>query len=209
MNNSDYEEWKNIHQPWELKYHQNSNFRWPGSESIWNEQWDNVFSLFGKLTKDLFNKQSILIDIGCGSRPALKWFNSGYIYNIDPLLSDYLKIPQLSPHWSNFDDKQLISDPAEKFQNQLKNKADFILCWNVLDHTFDHETILENCANYAKKGSLFLLGTDLGAKKHLGHPGIPNREKFIDRLDSDFETLEYSRAGFKRSRTDSFLLRRK
>lgn len=206
---SEYEEWKNVHQPWELKYHQNGNFRWPGREHLWDEQWNNIFSLFAKFTKDKFTENDVLLDIGCGSRPALQWFNQGYIYNIDPLLSDYLKITQLQSHWQPFSEEQLISEPAEKFQEHLENKADFILCWNVLDHTYDHNQIVMNCYKYAKKGSLFLLGTDLGGKKHIGHPGIPNRQVFIENLNNYFEVIEYSRGGFKTSRTDSFLLKKK
>lgn len=204
-----YKEWKEIHQPWELKYHQRRNFRWPGREHVWDEQWDNVFSLFAGMKKDQFNDSHTLIDIGCGSRPALQWFNSGKIYNIDPLLDDYLKIEPLSHFWSSYDQSQLISRPAEEFQPNLENKADFVLSWNVLDHTYDYKTIISNCAKYCKKNSLFLLGADVGGNPHIGHPGIKNRTEFLDSLSNHFDILKHSIRGFKRLRTDSVILRRK
>lgn len=208
MNNT-YEEWKNKHQPWELKYHQQGNFRWPGREHLWDEQWDNIFKHFGELDKDTFNDDDVLVDIGCGSRPALQWFNKGIKYNIDPLLSDYLKISKLEDHWKPYTLSQLISEPAEKLQENLVNKCDFVLCWNVLDHTYDWKEILKNCYSYLKKDGIFLLGTDVGGHDHIGHPGISNRDEFLLHINSLFNITKYTRGGFKRSRTDSLILTKK
>lgn len=207
--NKNYNEWKNIHQAYELKYHQQGNFRWPGREEIWDEQWDNIFSLFAKQSKDQFTDDSTLIDIGCGSRPALDWFTHGKKYNIDPLLNDYLKIDVLKGHWNSFSEDQLISAPAEDLQSSLVQKADFILCWNVLDHTYDWQKILNNCYQYLKPTGTFILGTDHGGKEHIGHPGINNSEDLFQEIESMFNTKYYSRKGFKRSRTGSWVLTKK
>lgn len=205
----EYKKWKEVHQPFELSYHQHGNFRWPGRENIWDEQWNNIFSLFGKQKKDQFTDNQVLIDIGCGSRPALSWFEKGKQYNIDPLLEDYLKIEKLQQYWEPFTKDQLISAPAEELQTQLINKADFILCWNVLDHTYDWKKILNNCFEYLNSDGVFLLGTDHGGKEHIGHPGIQKSEELFKELDSKFKTIDYSKAGFKRCRIGAWLLAKK
>jgi SAM-dependent methyltransferase len=205
----EFKRWQEIHQPFELKYHQQGNFRWPSREPLWDEQWENVFSLFGELKKDSFSDSDVLLDVGCGSRPALQWFNCGQKYNIDPLLDEFLKIKQLYHHWENFDEKFLISSPAEELQPDLINQCDFVLCWNVLDHTFDWKKILHNCWEYLKNDGIFLLGTDHGGKEHIGHPGIPNSKEFFDEIERWFYKQKYSKAGFKRCRTSAFLLKKK
>ncbi len=209
LSNNSYLNWKNTHQAFELNYHKHSNFRWPGRESEWNEQWNNIFELFGEFSKDSFSSESILLDIGCGSKPALEWFNNGIKYNIDPLLQEYLKIKQISHYWETFNKEQLINAPAEELQNNLINKCDFIICWNVLDHSYNWRKILENAANYLNKNGVFLLGTDHGHKSHIGHPGIENSQELFDQINNLFVINKHVKRGFKTCRTSAFILQKK
>jgi len=202
--------WEQTHQPFELRYHQHSNFRWPGREALWDEQWNNVFGLFGGLNPESFTDNEVLLDVGCGSRPALQWFKHGLKYHTDPLLAEYLKIKQMQPHWENTDAEHLISAPAEECQEKLVDKCDFVLCWNVLDHTYDWREILHNCHAYLKQGGLFLLGTDHGGKEHIGHPGIPSSQVFLQVLNTLFiQEKSANRNAFKNCRTSAFLLRKR
>jgi 2-polyprenyl-3-methyl-5-hydroxy-6-metoxy-1,4-benzoquinol methylase/Zn-finger protein len=207
--NSPYYYWQKIHQNFELNYHKQNNFRWPGRELEWNEQWNNVFEFFGEFKKDSFSCENVLLDIGCGSRPALQWFEEGIKYNIDPLLQDFLKIKELNQHWENYSENQLINAPAEELQEKLVNKCDFIICWNVLDHSYNWKKILENCVAYLKTDGIFLLGTDHGYKPYLGHPGIENSNEFFEKVNELFIVNKYTKRGFKTCRQSAFLLKKK
>lgn len=208
--NNSYQEWKNIHQPWELRYHQGPNFRWPSFEKKWQFQWDNVFREFGGFEKKSFSEQDILIDVGCGSRPALNWFHSGKKYNIDPLLKEYLKIEKINHFWKDFSDEQIICEQAETLQENLVGKASFVLCWNVLDHCFDWEAVLKNCLAYMKNQSFFLLGTDHSSNCHIGHPGIKDQSKFFQFFEENFTIRKKIKLGeqsqFKNCRQINLLL---
>jgi len=179
-------EWRNTHQPWELRYHQNSNFRW--NDASWNNQWDKVFIEFMELTPSYFTNEDILVDIGCGSRPCLDWFNEGTVHHLDPLLNDFLEVDRMKPHWEN--KPLLYSQPAEQLVENLVDKCDYVHCWNVLDHTYDWRQILENISLYSKKGGLVLLGTDLSSTPHVGHPGIDSRSDFFSFINKHFTVIK-------------------
>lgn len=211
--NNLYQEWENIHQPWELKYHQGPNFRWPSFETKWQFQWDTIFHEFAGFEKNSFSQEDILVDVGCGSRPALNWFDNGKKYNIDPLLKEYLKIEKINHFWNNFNEDQLISKQAETLQESLIGKASFVLCWNVLDHCFDWEMVLKNCLAYMKNKSFFLLGTDHSSVSHIGHPGIKDQSKFFKFFEENFITHKKIKLGeknqFKNCRQINLLLCKK
>ena len=179
---SDKNEWQNIHQPWELKYHQGNNFRWV--DASWKAQWDKIFIEFMEITPSHFTNEDVLFDVGCGSRPCLDWFKEGVVHNLDPLLNDFLKIDAMKSHWE--DKTFLYSQPAESLVESLAGECDYVHCWNVLDHTYDWKQILENVALYSKKGGLVLLGTDLGSTSHIGHPGISSKDEFFDFINEHF-----------------------
>lgn len=176
------EEWKEIHQPWELRYHQGNNFR--NVDASWKAQWDKIFIEFMEITPSHFTSEDILIDVGCGSRPCLDWFDEGEVHNLDPLLSDFLKIEAMKRHWEN--KTLLYSQPAESLVESLVGKCDYVHCWNVLDHTYDWKQILENITLYSKKGGIVLLGTDLHSTPHVGHPGIDNKDEFFRFVNDHF-----------------------
>jgi hypothetical protein len=179
-------EWETVHQPFELNYHQHPNMRW--NAKIWDEQWQKVFSEFMELTPSHFTNEDTLLDLGCGSRPALDWFNGGTSHHLDPLLNDFLKIEKMKPYWQ---EKTFVySQPAEVMINHLVGKCDYTHCWNVLDHSYDWRQIMENIVSYTKNGGLVLMGTDLHSTPHEGHPGIDSKQDFFDFIDEHFEVVK-------------------
>lgn len=203
------DEWREVHQPWELHYHKHNNIRWPARVGEWNKQWDSIFG-FANLQKDSFLNGRVLLDVGCGSKPVLDYFQTGEKHFIDPLLSKYVELPVMKPYWQNHSVKCLHSLAAENPVSSLFGVCDFVLCWNVLDHSFDPFQIVENIFNYAKSGALVLIGTDLHEKPHLGHPGVRNRADFIRAIESRFKILKKARRGeFLACRDVSYLLQKR
>ncbi len=154
------ERWKREHQPFELESHRADNFRWHDA-SFWR-QWDHVFGEFCGLAADSFGPDDTLLDLGCGSRPALDWFEDGpRKVHLDPLLTDYRHIPQVARFWRTKCIDDQIAAPAEDAVPELDGRCQFVLCWNVLDHTFDWQEILENVRRYVAPGGIACVGTDL------------------------------------------------
>ncbi len=202
------DEWHEVHQPWELRYHQHENFRWPKRQAEWEAQWSSVFGFAG-LHPDSFQPESVLLDVGCGSRPVLDYFTDGQKHFQDPLLESYLQIPAMIPHWQRHAPACLHSTPAEQRIACLAGKCDFVLCWNVLDHSCEPFKIVVNMADYARPGALLLIGTDLHERPHLGHPGIGSRNEFMKKIRSGFKVLKEARRGaFHACRDISFLLQK-
>lgn len=179
-------EWRKVHQPFELKFHQQRNYRW--DESVFTWQWNEVYGQLMGLQKNHFRADQTLLDVGAGSRPCLDWFESGRKCFVDPLLDDYVRIEAMTPYWRNHPRECLFSLPAEQFISPLEGQCDFVNCWNVLDHTYDWRAILENIRGYTKPGSLVCLGTDFEEGGD-GHPGIDDQSYFWHFINSHFEIL--------------------
>jgi len=182
-------EWKSQHQPYELDYHKLvDNYRWHDEE--FTAYWTEVFGTFSGLSPGQFSPDNIIIDIGCGSRPAFDWFDTQCIkYHMDPLIDEYRKITKVQQFWKNKPQESLLSKPAEEFIPSLKNCGDFINCWNVLDHTYDWRRILLNLWQYAKSDALVCIGTDLESHG-VGHPGINDPIFFWEFVKSHFHVLK-------------------
>jgi len=196
--------WKAIHQKFELDYHKQGNYRW--REELWIDQWDKIYDAFAGFTPDQFSATDVLIDVGCGSRPCMEWFKHGIKHYSDPLLDQYVEIPRMSQYW-NKPNQHRYSNPAEELIESLVGQGDFVLCWNVLDHTYDWRKIVANIVQYAKKGALVIIGTDIGRRESLGHPGIDNPEVMYEMIDESFEIVKEVRPYHHRQ--VAWLLRKK
>jgi hypothetical protein len=188
--------WEKEHQPFELKWHQGNNYRWNNSFVV---EWEQKFNEFMELSKDEFTDNDILLDIGCGSRPCLDYFNSGKKYHLDPLLKDYLKIEQVQKYWTDKTEDELLMQPAEELVKHLVGKCDFIVCCNVLDHTYDWESIINNIIKYSKKGTKVFFFTDLDGHGP-GHPGIDDVDKLKKIIDDNFikvKDIDYKGSCYK------------
>ena len=176
-------EWNAVHQPFELRFHQRRNYRW--DESVFSWQWNEVYGLLMGLKPDHFGPQHTLLDVGCGSRPCLDWFNAGQKCFLDPLLDQYVQIGAMTKYWTDKPANCLFSKPAEHFVESLEGRCDFVNCWNVLDHTYDWRAILENIRRYCKPGALVCIGTDFESGGE-GHPGIDDQSYFWHFIKSHF-----------------------
>jgi len=181
-------EWKSLHQPFELDYHQHENIRWDDEQFM--ARWSEIFGSFCKLRRDQFGSDNVIIDIGCGSRPAFDWFDNRCVkYYLDPLLDQYREIPEVKQFWQDKPQTNLLARPAEEFVESLEATGDFINCWNVLDHTYDWRSILLNLWRYAKPGALLCIGVDLRSYGD-GHPGIDDPGFLSEFVASHFHILE-------------------
>ena len=171
-------QWQNEHQKFELNFHRHKNYRW--DDEAFMRQWTNIFHGFMGLNMDSFQAGQAILDIGCGSRPALDWFTDSpcHKYYLDPLLKQYMTIPEVAKFWSHKDPRYLLPIPAEKHIGKLDHKFDFIICWNVLDHTYDWRKILHNITSYCVTGGLVCIGTDFESHG-VGHPGIDDKGYFM------------------------------
>ena len=181
-------EWKSWHQPYELNYHEQDNYRWHDED--FTAHWTEVFGTFSGLCSDQFGHDNVIIDIGCGSRPAFDWFDDQCLkYHLDPLLDEYYRIEQVQRFWENKPRESLLLKPAEEFIPSLENRGDFVNCWNVLDHTYDWRRILLNLWRYTKSDGLLCIGTDFQSQG-VGHPGINDPLYFREFVNSHFQVLK-------------------
>lgn len=187
------DDWKRMHQPYELRFHQGKNYRWwPKYET----EWTQTFEGFMGLNRDSFN-DGIMLDIGCGSRPCLDWFNGGERYHLDPLLPEFMKIPQVKQYWEDKEPQHLLQQPAEVLYDKLVGKCDFVVCCNVLDHTYSWRDILNNMLLYCKKGGTVCFNTDL-TTHGMGHPGVNNHAEFYKFFIDNFEIVKSQPGYLKR-----------
>jgi hypothetical protein len=102
--------------------------------------------------------------------------------------------------WSDLAEAEAVhSVPAERRIPELAQTAAFVMCINVLDHTFDAEAIVANAYTYLKAGGEFALSVDL----HVDGPGGHMHPVHLDRqmvrgalLTTGFELLrEYDGLG--------------
>jgi len=188
MEANSHEDWVKIHQPYELAYHKQGNFRW--REELWQDQWNKVFRELMGFVPEQFNNGEQILDLGCGSRPCLDWFTGNYFsFHLDPLLADYLKIEQMKQYWCRKSDDHLLSMPAEELYDPLVGECDYVHCWNVLDHVYNWRDVWRNFVKYCKVGGVALLGTDLGRRPSKGHPGIDEPDELRASVEKHFEIV--------------------
>lgn len=181
--------WKEGAQKFELNFHRHENYRWDDNRFL--EQWTNIFLILMKLTPESFAADDIILDVGCGSRPALDWFSKSLCqkYYIDPLLDSYRNIAEVKKFWEDKKPRYLLALPAEHYVEFLVNKCSFIICWNVLDHTYDWRIILHNITRYCREGGTVCIGIDF--EPHgIGHPGIDDKGYFLSLIKKYYRINE-------------------
>lgn len=171
------EVWERDCQSFELDFQSKPNYRWKKEE--FENAWAKHFMEWCEISENGFINRTV-IDIGCGSRPAIDFFCKSVRYYIDPLLDKFVHIPQVAQIWDPEHMHHALGMPAEVRVKLLENSASFINCWNVLDHCYDWREVLDNVCAYARSGCLISLGTD--AAPHKGHAGIEDLEELYIRL---------------------------
>lgn len=107
-----------------------------------------------------------IIDIGAGSRLRSRYFAGARIVAIEPLGDRFIE----TISWSDLSDAEAVySLPAERYIPELAQTAAFVMCINVLDHTYSADAIIANAYAYLGAGGEFALSVDLHAQGHGGH----------------------------------------
>lgn len=164
------EEWQEIHQTFELDYHVNHGINWCSNEERFQTFWNEIRAFVGPYEK--------LLDIGCGPRPPFA--NSSVI---EPLAEKYQEHAP-SEWWEGI---RVYNQPAERKVPRIK--FDTVVIWNCIDHTYNWQKIIDNINGYLKDGGHLILATDFH-EPTIGHPGVGDREKFIEYLNQYFTIVE-------------------
>lgn len=198
----DKQQWLEENQTFELDFHSKENYRWD-KEAFFNA-WDKHFCQWCNVALLEYRDKTVL-DVGCGSVPAIDCFGYSVRFYIDPLISDYTEIPQVADCWSDKHLNKSFCCPAEEFVFGLENACMFINFWNALDHAYDWRKCIENVTAYARKGCIMSFSTDYAP--HKGHTGIDNPKELYDTIAKDWEVLK-DEPGYW-GRDMALLLRRK
>jgi len=169
--------WKIFAQSGELDFHKENKWR----------QTDEFMEHTDKLMKRMgYNENSfqgkVLVDMGNGSKLRSKYFKDSLIIAIDPLNDEFIK----NIEWSDVREAyKCFSVPAEEMVDEIVGTADFVMCINVLDHTYSPKRILENIYAYLKDDGEFFLSVDLNQKiPNSKHPHAFSDESVKELLDN-------------------------
>lgn len=158
--------WRRVHQVFELKWWQDALAN--GHEGL-SAQYEE--------TLKFINPTGLVLDIGCGPRPAFPPCTV-----IEPLADEYRKFTP--PEW--WEHVTAYACPAETIVPGVK--ADTIICWNCLNHSIGWRIILDNMLAYANPGAHFAVSTDFDPP-FTGHPGY-EEDLFRAELDKRFTVTD-------------------
>lgn len=154
-------EWREQHQPYELRYWRGQGLRDYSDEAFFAEWWGKVFSWIGR--ERFLGKKCL--DVGSGIRPPLKDLASK-LTAIEPLADEHVKV---KPEW--WEGMEVYSQAAEDSVPELESSFDFCLCWNAIDHGYDWRRSLENIRSYLRPGGVLAISTDCETEPRPdGHP---------------------------------------
>lgn len=186
----DKQQWQDECQTFELDFHQKENYRWDraGFEAAWAkhfEEWCNVNPLY-HIPSEYHDR--VVLDVGCGSAPAIDYFEHSVKYYIDPLISEYIQIPDVSEYWTPQHENHSFTVPAEESLPVLYNACSFINWSNAIDHGYDWRVALDNVTSYAREGCVMYFSTDYAP--HTGHTGIDDPAELFKMLEKEFDILK-------------------
>lgn len=177
-------QWQSTAQSGELEYHVSKK---PKPDRKLEKLNRLLFESFGFKAGDLADKT--VVDIGAGSHLRTRFFTGAQIHAVEPLAEAYMEqIP-----WCELKHANVIHTiPAEQRIDELTGKADLVVCINVLDHTYDPETILDNIHSYLHEDGQFLLSVDLHGETLDGmHPVELTDTSLADMLIEQKFTIDH------------------
>jgi len=181
----DKQQWEEENQTFEIDFHRKENYRW-NPEAFW-PAWEKHFKGWCGVDINQY-ADKVVLDLGCGSVPAIDVFKHSVKYYIDPLVDKYVGIKQVAHYWDSEHMAHAIGAPGEVKWKFLEGSCSFINCWNVIDHGFCWRDIVQNIIEYARPGCIVSFSTDYNP--HTGHTGIDNTEELFIRLAEHFEVLK-------------------
>jgi hypothetical protein len=165
--------WTHEHQPFELN--------WWAEHLANGHRTDQEFEDHWMPIRKWIKPQQLIIDIGCGPRPAFV-----PCVAIDPLIEEYRKLPTVNPEW--WHGVMAVAAPAETGFFHLFGKAKTVICWNAIDHAIGWKAILDNMLEYGGNDARFAISTDFW-EPFVGHPGF-ERADFMQEIDKRFVIIE-------------------
>ncbi len=140
------------------------------------------------------------IEIGTGCFSQLEWANSDHIIGVDPLAQEYQSIlPRTN---SRVSVREL---DGENLPESFAGRFDWVVCWNVIDHTPDPKKMVREMYRVLKHGAKIYFEVNFDdelAKPHYGiwseetvnfnFPIINQKFKKIIRNDKDKQSLFYA-----------------
>jgi SAM-dependent methyltransferase len=122
----------------------------------------------------------IVADVGCGPRGGFfRHLKVGYptMYAVDPLWEEYSKNGLME----HIEGVAPIVGYADNFKLPYKQKADFIVSFNALDHSGNLEKSILNIMDNIRDGGSFFLHVHMRTKEQLN----PGHQMLFDEHDLD------------------------
>ena len=168
MTESALDQWKQIHQPHELGWWLQTG--WAADIGWKRDQLVKEYKRLPIVGDAARFAGGRLIDVGAGPRSFCEFLPVDEIVIIEPLADEFRKFNNGAYDLPSV--KRVCPIPAEQLVGELVCSADFVWCFNVLNHSYDPLLILENMVRYLKCGGELLLRVRLGEKPSIGHSGI-------------------------------------
>ena len=187
-----FEQWQTTAQPGELQYH----VQCKKPDETLQRRNCQLFEGFGFEAGEFSGKT--VVDVGAGSHLKTRFFQGASVVAIEPLANEYLG----EIDWCELSLADVVhAESAEKRIVNLEGAASLVVCINVLDHTYDPVTILDNIYNYLHEDGQFLLSVDLHDEASDGmHPVELTVESLVEMLcdrgfaiDRGYHYLPYGR----------------
>lgn len=157
-----YQTWSSIGQKKELEYHITSEWRHSGD---FMPQTQILFKGFG-FVPEQFTGRSIL-DVGAGSQLRTRYFSNAEIIALEPLGEEFIsKVDNCDLNRAS----RVIFKPAEEYIPDIREKIDFVISINVLDHCYNFEKIIDNIYLYLKNTGTAFLSFDSHEMTDESHP---------------------------------------
>lgn len=170
-----FEQWQSDAQSGELEYHVVRKAQPdPALEKLNRE----LFEGFGFEANQLSGKT--VVDVGAGSQLRTRFFTGARIVAVEPLADEYLE----KIAWCELVDADVVhAISAEQRIAELVGLADLVVCINVLDHTYDPLSIVDNIREYLHEDGQFVLSVDLHGETADGmHPVEFTQSSLIEML---------------------------
>jgi len=119
-----------------------------------------------------FETKGKVLEVGSGLFSQLEWCD-GEIFAVDPLMDHYkglltqFSIPQENVTLITTHDEKLPFHDAE---------FDYVVCWNVIDHTPDQVLLLSEIKRVLKPGGIFYFEVHFDDHLAAPHYGLWNKE---------------------------------
>lgn len=175
---------------------------WAKDDTVVEKEWEEARAKYGKYLAELeknlgISSASNILDVGCGPTCMSRIISKGKHFGIEPL-ADELDVD------SKISEIKVYQGMAENmpFDN---DKFDFVICRNVIDHTYDPEEVIKEVYRVIKPEGFFLLcsyvynpfiattkkvGENFRAFRNVGHPHTFTERSLEESVSEKFDIIE-------------------